>query len=249
MRGGLPTRRSYRRVRSPVVFVTSSDLEVRGILAIMTAAAFVDDRPLLRGWSHLIAAIAAIVLAPLLIISADGATAVAAASIYAAGVIALFVVSGTYHRVFFTTRFAKVARRLDHSMIFVFIAATYTPIAALALDGWRSTFVLWFVWIGAAAGIAINMFWLDAPSWATVAPYLVVGWCIAPFVVDVARGLGAGGFTLVLIGGLLYTAGAIVYAMRRPNPSPRWFGYHEIFHLLVIAAVATHYAAVAFVVL
>lgn len=205
-----------------------------------------DDRPLLRGWSHLLAAVAAVVLAPLLIISADGVAAVAAASIYAVGVIALFAVSGTYHRVFFTTRFATIARRLDHSMIFVFIAATYTPIAALALDGWRSSFVLWFVWVGAAAGIAINMFWLDAPSWATVAPYLAVGWCAVPFIGDIWTGLGATGFTLVLIGGLLYTAGAVVYATHRPDPSPRWFGYHEIFHLLVIAAVATHYVAVAF---
>lgn len=205
-----------------------------------------SERPLLRGWSHLGAAIAAAILAPILIASADGASAVAAATIYAVGVVALFAVSALYHRVFFTTRFAALARRLDHSMIFVFIAATYTPIAATVLSRRSATIVLFIVWIGAAIGIAIKMFWLAAPRWITVAPYLALGWCIIPLLGQVLEGLESTGFVLLAAGGLAYTAGAVVYATRRPNPSPKWFGYHEIFHLLVVIAVALHYASIAF---
>lgn len=212
----------------------------------MASSSVTEVRPRLRGWFHVIAAIAAIVLAPILIVAADGAASVTAASIYAGGVIALFVVSGTYHRVLFTTRFAPVARRLDHSMIFVFIAATYTPFALLALDGVSSLIVLVIAWAGAAIGIAINMLWVDAPPWVTVAPYLAVGWCIVPFIDEVFRGLGGAGFTLLLIGGLVYTIGALVYATRLPNPWPAWFGYHEVFHLLVVGAVALHYVSIAF---
>lgn len=206
----------------------------------------VPSRPALRGWSHAVACVAAVTLAPIVIVKADGAAAVSAASIYSAGVIALFLVSGLYHRVFFTTRFAPIARRLDHSMIFVFIAATYTPIVALKLSGATSTFLLVFVWSAATVGILIRMFWLGAPPVLTVAPYLILGWAIVPFMAEVRRGMGGWGFALILVGGLLYTAGAIVYATRRPNPSPKWFGYHEVFHLLVVAAVAAHYVAVAF---
>lgn len=212
----------------------------------MSSTATTETRPRLRGWFHVLAAIAAIVLAPVLIATADGAAPVAAASIYAGGVIALFVVSAAYHRIFFTTRFAQVARRLDHSMIFVFIAATYTPFALLALEGASSMIVLVIAWAGAAVGIAINMLWISAPSWVTVAPYLAVGWCIVPFVDEVFRGLGGGGFTLLLLGGLVYTLGALVYATKLPNPSPQWFGYHEVFHLLVVGAVALHYVSIAF---
>lgn len=185
-------------------------------------------------------------LAPILIVIASPGAARAAASIYAAGVILVFSVSAAYHRVFFFTRFAEVARRLDHATIFVFIAATYTPFALLVLDGRSSMILLWSVWVGAALGIAIRMLWLTAPPIATIVPYLVVGWCIVPFLGEVWNRLDRSGFVLLAVGGVIYTLGAIIYAGKIPNPSPRWFGYHEVFHLLVVVAVAVHYVAVAF---
>lgn len=205
-----------------------------------------SDRPLLRGWSHVLAAIAAIALAPIVIAFTPGGSGRAAAAVYSVGVICLFGVSGFYHRVAWPTRFYGFCRRLDHSMIFVFIAATYTPFAVLSLEGAASTFLLWFVWAGALVGVAIRLWWLDAPRWVTVAPYLVVGWSALPVIDDLWAGIGGAGFALLLIGGVLYTVGGGVYAAKAPNPSPKWFGYHEVFHLLVVAAVAVHYVAVAF---
>ena len=204
------------------------------------------DRPRLRGWSHVVAAVAAIAIAPVLIAFASPGAGRVVAAIYGCGVIGVFLVSGIYHRLAWTTRFQGLFRRLDHSMIFVFIAATYTPFAAFALDGAASTFLLWFVWVGALIGISIRLFWLSAPRWVTIAPYLVVGWCALLVVDDIWRGVGQTGFLLVVIGGALYTLGALVYAGRRPNPVPEWFGYHEVFHALVVGAVAVHYVAVAF---
>lgn len=205
-----------------------------------------DDRPVLRGWSHAVAAISAITLAPLLIVFAPAGAGRVAASIYSIGVILVFSVSAAYHRVFFFTRFAQVARRLDHATIFVFIAATYTPFALVVLDGTSSWVLLAFVWIGAFVGITIRMLWLGAPRAVTIAPYLVVGWCITPFLGQVWDRLGPAGFVLLAVGGGIYTLGALIYAGKVPDPSPRWFGYHEVFHLLVVAAVAVHYVAVAF---
>jgi len=204
------------------------------------------DRPILRGWSHVIASVAAIALAPVLIVFSPAGAGRAVAAVFASGVIGVFLVSSVYHRLAWATRFQGLFRRLDHSMIFIFIAATYTPFAAFVLEGAASTFLLWFVWVGAAVGIGVRLFWLSAPRWITIAPYLVVGWCALVVIDDIWRGIGAIGFALVAIGGGLYTAGAVVYARRRPNPLPNWFGYHEVFHALVVGAVAVHYTAVAF---
>lgn len=210
------------------------------------AGAEAQSRPRLRGWSHVVATIVAVALAPVLIGFASPGAGRIVAAIYGTGVIGVFLVSSLYHRVAWTTRFRELFRRLDHSMIFVFIAATYTPFAAFALDGATSTFLLWFVWIGALVGIVIRLFWLSAPRLATIAPYLVVGWCAVFVIDDIWRGVGRTGFLLVAAGGGLYTLGALVYAGRRPNPVPAWFGYHEVFHALVVGAVAVHYVAVAF---
>lgn len=184
-------------------------------------------------------------LAPILITLAPMGSRWAAA-IYASGVIGVFGVSGAYHRLAWDTRYQALFRRLDHSMIFVFIAATYTPIAALALDGAASTFVLWFVWSSALVGIVLRLAWIDAPGFVTIAPYLLTGWCILFVIDDVWRSMGVAGFILLLVGGLLYSIGATVFAAQAPNPSPKWFGYHEVFHALVVGAVAIHYVAVVF---
>lgn len=204
------------------------------------------ERPYLRGWSHALAFLAAVCLAPIVIVLGPGGSARWIVAIYALAVVGLFGVSAGYHRLAWGTRAHGVMNHVDHSMIFVFIAATYTPLAAFTLEGGARSLILGLVWGGALLGIARRLAWPDAPSWLTVLPYLAVGWAAVLVVDDLWRTVGVAGFVLLLVGGLLYSVGAVIYASARPNPWPRWFGHHEIFHLLVIAAVAVHYVTVNF---
>ncbi len=203
-------------------------------------------QPVLRGWSHAIAALAATALAPILIALGPGGADRAVVAVYAIAVVGVFGVSAVYHRFDWTPRVKAVIRRLDHSMIFVFIAATYTPVGFFALGSSSARLVLSVVWSGALLGVVGRVAWLNAPRWVLIAPYPIVGWAALLVIGDIWRGLGVAGSTLLFIGGGLYTIGALIYAVRRPDPWPRWFGYHEIFHLLVVAAVALHYVAIAF---
>ena len=136
-------------------------------------------------------------------------------------------------------------RRLDHAMIFVLIAGTYTPFAVLVLDGPLRVVVLAGVWFGAAAGIAFALLWVDAPKWLAAGVYVALGWFSIIAVPQIAERAGAGALVLLGVGGVAYTTGAVVYALRRPDPRPATFGYHEIFHVLVVLAAAAHFAAVA----
>ncbi len=212
----------------------------------MSEASAVLPKPLLRGWSHALAFVAAVSLCPLIIVFSPGSRA--AAALYGAATIGLFGVSAVYHRFNWKARAHSILRRLDHSMIFVAIAATYTPVA-LALPHGPGSLVMALVWSGAAAGVAVQLFWPRAPRPLVVALYVTVGW-VALFVIGpIWTALGVAGFVLFMTGGVLHTAGAAVYATRRPDPVPSWFGFHEVFHLLVVAAVATHYVGVTFVAL
>ena len=204
--------------------------------------------PSLRGVSHQYAFFCAAVLGTLLVVLAEGARARVGASVYASGICGLFGVSALYHRGAWGPRAKRWLRRADHSMIFCFIAASYTPFALLSLDGTLATVLLVVVWSGALAGIVLKFLWLDAPDWLGALLYVVLGWtavAAAPALLDALGPLRLG---LLALGGLLYTGGAVVYARQRPNPSPAVFGYHEVFHVLVIAAAATHYAVIAGVV-
>ena len=213
---------------------------------LTVAGPLVLPKPVFRGWSHAIAAVAATALAPIVIASGPGGADRAVVAVYAIAVIGVFAVSAAYHRFEWTPQVKALIRRLDHSMIFVFIAATYTPVGFFALETGSAQLVLSVVWSGAVLGVIGRVAWLDAPRWVLIAPYPVVGWAALLVIGDVWRGLGVAGSTLLFIGGGLYTLGALIYAIRRPDPWPRWFGYHEIFHLLVIAAVAVHYVAITF---
>jgi hemolysin III len=212
------------------------------------AAAEVVNRvkPRLRGVSHQWAFLVALVAGGGLVATAPNGRATLAATIYAGSLAALLGTSALYHRV--TWRRPEIRRwmrRLDHSMIFLLIAGTVTPFALLVLDGALATAILIAVWAGALAGIVVELIWVEAPKWVTVIVYLAVGWIGAvayPAILSRA-GLGAG--LLIAAGAFLYTAGAVIYARQRPDPNPAVFGYHEIFHLLVIAAAALHFAAVA----
>ena len=203
-------------------------------------------KPVLRGWSHAIAALAATVLAPIVIALGPGGADRAIVAVYAIAVVGIFGVSAAYHRGDWTPTVKEMFRRLDHSMIFVFIAASYTPVGFFALGTGSAQLVLSVVWSGALLGVVGRIMWLNAPRWVLIAPYPIVGWAALLVIGDVWRGMGIAGSTLLFVGGGLYTLGALIYATHRPDPWPRWFGYHEVFHLLVVAAVAVHYVAIAF---
>ncbi|MEX2447905.1 MAG: hemolysin III family protein [Solirubrobacterales bacterium] len=204
-------------------------------------------KPKLRGVSHQWAFVVSLFLGAGLIFAADSPKATLAVAIYAVSLSALLGTSALYHRVDWKRPDRRRwMRRLDHSMIFFLIAGTYTPFALLALDGALADAILVAVWVGAVAGAVVEILWIEHPKWVAAIVYLSLGWiAVVPFP-KLWTDLGPAGTLLVAAGGLLYTAGAIVYATQRPNPNPRVFGYHEVFHLFVIAAAAAHFAAVAF---
>lgn len=203
-------------------------------------------RPRLRGVSHQYAFASALTLAPLMIAITPGVAPRFVVALYAFAIVGLFGISALYHRGEWGERGRAIMKKLDHSMIFVAIAATYTPIAVFALDGGTARWILPTVWIGAALGIVVNLIWHHAPYPVVTAPYVLLGWVGVAALPAVLDGLGVAGFVLIVVGGGLFSIGAVFYALHRPNPWPRWFGYHEIFHLFVIAGVAVHYVAVAF---
>jgi hemolysin III len=205
-------------------------------------------KPRLRGVLHQYAFFLAALLCAGLVLVAEGARARVGASVYAAGVCGLFGVSALYHRRAWSPAAARWMRRADHSMIFCFIAASYTPFALLVLDGTLALVLLVVVWSGALAGIVMKLVWLDAPDWFGTLVYILLAWTTAAAGPGLYATLGPVRTTLLIVGGVLYTIGGIIYARQRPDPVPAVFGYHEIFHVLVVIAAATHFAVVADVV-
>ncbi|MDX6672356.1 MAG: hemolysin [Solirubrobacteraceae bacterium] len=207
-------------------------------------------KPRLRGVSHEWAFFASVPLGLALVLSAPSGRAALAVGVYALSVALLFGSSALYHRITWASDAARRwMRRIDHSAIFLLIAGTYTPFALLTLDGTLATVILIAVWAGAGAGIVMTMLWIDAPKWLIAIVYVALGWVAVAAFPEMLDRLGITAVGLVAAGGALYTAGAVVYARRRPDPAPAVFGYHEIFHVLVIAAAALQYAVVAFYVL
>ena len=208
------------------------------------------EKPRLRGVFHLWAFFAAVVAGVALVVFADGALPRFAAWVYATALAAMFGASALYHRYPFKSSGRRLwARRLDHSTIFVFIAGTYTPFALLSFHGTLRVVVLVTVWTGVVVGLVLNFLWIDAPHWVTACAYIAVGWVGVLTIPQMFSGVGVAGSVLVMVGGFLYTLGAVTYALHWPNPFPRTLGFHEIFHLLVVIAAATQFVAVSFVVL
>jgi hemolysin III len=201
--------------------------------------------PRLRGVLHAYAFWFAAVAAGVLIALAPTGSARVAAAVYGVGLCMLFAASGLYHRWRWSPRWKPLLRRLDHSTIYLFIAATSTPIAVLVLDGTLRAVVLVSVWAGAALGIAFALAWIDAPRLLVAATYLAVGWAGVVALPALLDRVGVAAVVLFVTGGALYSIGATVYAMRRPDPWPRVFGFHELFHALVIAAAIVHFIAMA----
>ncbi len=200
----------------------------------------VPVKPHLRGWLHVAACPTAVVAGAVLVWLAHGTAQRVAVAVFAISAALLFGVSATFHRGHWGPRAYAVLRRLDHATIYLLIAGSYTPFAALLLPRGRATTLLAIVWSGAAVGVAFRVFWLHAPRWLYTPTYVVLGWAAVAFLPDFAAGGRPAVLALAVIGGVLYTVGAVVYASRRPDPSPRWFGFHEVFHTLTVAAFAAH---------
>jgi hemolysin III len=212
-------------------------------------AATVDPslRPRLRGVLHQWAFVVSLAAGVCLVLGAGSVRARVAVAVYALSVAALFGTSALYHRVDWRTIGARRwMRRLDHTMIFVLIAGTYTPFGLLVLHGTVALVILIAVWSAALAGAVFKLVWIDAPGWLAAALYISIGWIAVIALPDLVDRLGIGAVLALALGGILYSVGGVIYARRRPDPAPAVFGYHELFHLLVIAAAALQYAVVAF---
>jgi hemolysin III len=233
------------RSRYPWVIVERAR-KIRKGAGDRAAEAVAKVKPRLRGVSHEWAFFASLVAGAALIVAAGSPRARIAVGIYAMSLCALFGTSALYHRVNWTRpEIRRWMRRLDHSMIFVLIAGTYTPFAVLVLSGALADVILVVVWAGALAGSIVEMIWIEAPKWVTALIYMSLGWVGIAAFPGLLEHAGLAAVCLIGAGGLIYTAGAIVYATGRPDPDPAVFGYHEVFHVLVIAAAALHFAAVA----
>jgi hemolysin III len=204
-------------------------------------------KPRLRGVVHQWAFISSVPLGVALVVTAEDVRARIAVSVYAVSLVALFGISALYHRVNWRSLTARLwMRRLDHSMIFVLIAGSYTPFALLALHGPLAVAILVAVWAGALGGVVLNLVWSSAPKWLRAMLYVMLGWVAVAALPQLAAAIGTGALTLVVLGGVLYTLGAVVYSVKRPDPVPSVFGYHEIFHALVTFAAALQFAVIAF---
>lgn len=212
----------------------------------------VSLRPRLRGVSHQWAFFVFLAAGAWLVADAAGrgTEATVACAVYVVSIAGLLGTSATYHRVAWRTAEARAwMRRLDHAMIFLLIGGTYTPVALLALSESLGTVVLAVVWGGALVGIVVNLAWIHAPRGIVISLYIALGWVVVLAMKQLTDRVGTGALLLFVLGGLLYTGGAIVYARRSPDPVPGVFGYHEVFHACVVLALAAHFAAIAFEVL
>ena len=207
-----------------------------------------EIKPHLRGWLHLatfpLSVAAGIVLVAL---APDTKTRIASA-VFALSASMLFGSSALFHRGRWSPRWHGVLRRLDHSNIFLLIAGTYTPFALMLLDGRNARILLGLVWTGALLGIAFRIFWIGAPRWLYLPVYIALGWAAIFWLGDFAATAGPAVLTLIIVGGGLYSVGGLVYGLKRPNPIPRWFGFHEVFHSFTVAAFVVHYVGVSMII-
>lgn len=208
-------------------------------------------KPKLRGYLHLSTAPLALAGGIVLIVLSPTTVTKVGSAVFTASALVLFTVSAIYHTGTWSPRVWAFLRRFDHSNIFLLIAGSYTPFSLLLLSGTAEVVLLTTVWTGAVLGVLFRIFWTDAPRWLYTPIYIALGWAAIFFIpaffegaTALGLGIGVAVFVLILAGGALYTAGGVVYGIKRPNPSPRWFGFHEVFHTFTVLAFATHYVGV-----
>ncbi|WP_435771775.1 PAQR family membrane homeostasis protein TrhA [Nocardioides sp. SYSU DS0651] len=220
-------------------------------LGDQVSEALAEVKPKLRGWLHLASAPLVLAAGIVLIALSPTATTKIGSSIYIGSALLLFGISALYHRGTWSPPVWRVLNRFDHSNIFLFIAGSYTPFALILLDGASRTIMLSVAWTGALLGIGFKLFWPGAPRWMSAPVYIALGWAAIFFIpaffdgaLALGLGIGVAVFVLIAVGGLLYTMGGLVYGFQWPDPSPRWFGFHEVFHGFTVAAFAAHYVGV-----
>ena len=201
-------------------------------------------KPRLRGWLHAVTAPLAAAAGTVLVVLAPTSPGKVGGAVFLAASLLLFGTSALYHRLSWGPRGEALLRRMDHANIYIFIAATYTPLALLALTPASRNVLLVLIWTAALVGLGFRLIWLGAPRWLYTALYLLMGWAAIGWLPQIYANGGPAVFYLIIAGGLLYTAGAIVYGRKRPNPWPTWFGFHEIFHSFTILAFVAHYIAI-----
>jgi hemolysin III len=201
-------------------------------------------KPRLRGVTHEIAFFVAVIAGTWIVATAANARAGAVTAIYALSLALMLGVSASYHRGRWAATIEQRWKRADHAMIFLFVAGTYTPICVLGIGGVAGTEMLVIIWLGAALGVLRAVLWVHAPRVVAATLYVALGWVGVAFWPDLRSALATPLLRLLMAGGLLYTVGAVIYALRRPDPFPRWFGYHEVFHALVIAACVCHFVVI-----
>ena len=203
----------------------------------------VEVKPTWRGWIHTGTFPLAIAAGIVLIVLADGPAAKWSSAVFMTTSLLLFGISALYHRFNWSPKTKVMLKRFDHANIFLLIAGTYTPLAVLALPPSKGVLLLVLVWIGATLGIAFRVFWVHAPRWLYVALYILLGWAAMMYIVDLFQA-NVAMMVLVIVGGLAYTAGAVIYGLKKPNPIPGVFGFHEIFHTLTVVAFMCHWTAI-----
>jgi hemolysin III len=201
-------------------------------------------KPKLRGWLHVAMFPVAVIGGLILILMSDPGSVRTASIVFTVSAALLFGVSAVYHRGTWGPRASTLLKRMDHSNIYLIIAGTYTPFAVTLLPAGQARLLLSVIWAGAIAGVLVRVFWVGAPRWLYTALYLALGWAAVFYVVPFWRTGGPLIGALIAIGGLMYTAGGIVYGVKRPNPWPKWFGFHEVFHAFTLGGFLTHFAAV-----
>ena len=206
------------------------------------------QKPRLRGWLHAVMFPISVIAGIVLVMQAETPEAQISAAIFATTAALLFGTSALFHRGSWSPRVKGLLRRMDHSNIYMIIAGTYTPFAVLSLPPGKGQTLLLIVWVGALAGVIFRVFWIGAPRWLYTSVYVGIGWVAIFFLPALIAGAGVTAVLLIAVGGVLYSAGAVVYGLKRPDPWPRWFGFHEVFHSLTIAAFTVHYVAVSIVV-
>jgi hemolysin III len=213
-----------------------------------------DVKPRLRGWLHLASAPLTLAAGIVLVVLSPTATTRVGSAVYVASALMLFTVSAVYHRGHWSPRVHSYLRRFDHANIFLLIAGSYTPFTVVLLQGTERVALLSVIWSVAVLGVLFKVFWIGAPKWLYMPIYIGMGWASVFYLPSFAEGtkrlgvgIGTAVLVLVAVGGALYTLGGLVYSIRRPDPWPRWFGFHEIFHTLTILAFVTHYVGISMV--
>ena len=216
------------------------------------AESVAEVKPKLRGWMHLATAPLTLAGGLVLVILSPDATTRWGSALFSASALVLFTVSAVYHTGSWSPRVWAFLRRFDHANIFVLIAGSYTPLTLILLEGTQRTVLLTTIWASALLGVIFRVFWTDAPRWLYTPIYIAMGWVAIVFLPDFAHGaaerlggdVGTAVMVLIAAGGALYTLGGVVYGFQRPNPWPRWFGFHEVFHTFTIVAFVTHYVGI-----